>query len=280
MSVNTLLRMNKLFKRPEHPFNMANDGLTTYAEWQYEQGEVTIENYLRFATKEEMFKDKVVLDIGCGAGGKTMYYAKLGVERIVGLDILEKYRADSQELAKKLGVEDKFEFVCADSANTGFAENTFDTVIMNDAMEHVDDPGGTLKEVYRILKPKGRLYVNFPPYSHPYGAHVQDVIGIPYVQKLFSEQTMIDAYKELVKDKPDAAERLEFRFSVGEDGKEHNSYCNKMSIKWFNNLLKENNYNKLYYYEQPIRKYVTPLARIPGVKEFFTRMVVAVLEKK
>ena len=38
MSVKLLKALNKLFPLPVHPFNLQNDGVTTYAKWQYEKG--------------------------------------------------------------------------------------------------------------------------------------------------------------------------------------------------------------------------------------------------
>ena len=58
---------------------------------------------------------QVVLDIGCGAGGKSLYYASRGAKEVIGVDILEKYRAESAALAKELGHAERFRFVCADA---------------------------------------------------------------------------------------------------------------------------------------------------------------------
>ena len=67
-----LIKINKLFKPVVHPFNLNNDGVKTYAMWQFEKGEDTIKNYLGFSDKKDMFEGKTVLDIGCGAGGKSL----------------------------------------------------------------------------------------------------------------------------------------------------------------------------------------------------------------
>jgi 2-polyprenyl-3-methyl-5-hydroxy-6-metoxy-1,4-benzoquinol methylase len=141
---NILLFLNKFFKPPVHPFNLSNEGGSSYAEWQYEKGARTIELYMPNTSAEEMFSGKTVLDIGCGAAGKSLYYASLGARRVVGLDVLERYRGEALEHARRKGFEDRFEYVCADAAETGFADGEFDTVIMNDAVEHVARPEAVL----------------------------------------------------------------------------------------------------------------------------------------
>lgn len=279
MMTKLLLALNRLFPRPVHPLNLQTEGKKSYAMWQYEQGATTIAFYRERYTTDEMFRDKVVLDVGCGAGGKTMYYASLGAERVVGMDIVAHYKEDSEALARELGFTDKFEFVLGDAGHTGFPDNTFDTIIMNDAMEHVARPDEILAEARRILKPGGRLYVNFPPIHHPFGAHLQDLIGIPWVHLLFSEATLVDAYKQLCEKVPDGADRVAFRISTNEQGKEYFSYINHMTIKWFHRLQAECGMRTIYYREVPLRKFLKPLAKFPLTKEGFMKMVVCVFEK-
>ena len=95
-----LLAANRLFPLPVHPFNLQNEGKESYAMWQYRRGADTIAFYRQRYTLEEMFQGKRVLDIGCGAGGKTMYYAAQGVEHIYGMDIVAGYRQQAEELAQ------------------------------------------------------------------------------------------------------------------------------------------------------------------------------------
>lgn len=273
------MTVNKLFKLPVHPFNLNNEGKKTYSQWQYEKGIDTIKFYLKHNTVDEMFKDKVVLDIGCGAGGKTIYYASKGVKEITGIEILEKYRNEAENLAKNYNLQDKFKFVQGDASNMPFEDEIFDTIIMNDAMEHVDQPEMVLRECYRVLKKNGKLYLNFPPYNHPYGAHLSDAIGIPWVHVFFSEKTLINTYKELVKNLPDGAERIDFRISKKQDGREYFSYINKMSIKRANNILQNSDFELEYYSEEPLRSFFKYPARIPFLKEYLVKMVVCVLRK-
>ena len=279
LPVKICMSLNQLFPMQVHPFNLNNDGVKSYAEWQYDKGIDTIKLYLKTTNTQKMFKNKKVLDIGCGAGGKTVYYASQGVSEIVGLEILEKYEEEALKLAEDKGFKDVFTFTSQDAAKTNFADNTFDTIIMNDAMEHVDEPAKVLDECYRILKKGGKLYLNFPPYNHPYGAHLSDAIAMPWVHVFFSDQTMIEAYKELVKGLPDGKDRIKFRIDTNNQGEEYFSYINHMSIKRYNSILNLSPFKVKYYSEEPLRNMLKPLAKLPFVKEFFVKMVVSVLEK-
>lgn len=273
---NLLIKINKSFKPVVHPFNLQNDGVKTYSLWQFEKGKDTIANYLSFTNEKEMFEDKVVLDVGCGAGGKSLYYASKNAKLVHGVDIVESYENEANQLAHSLGLSDKFKFSIADASKLHFDDNSFDTIIMNDAMEHVDDPEGVLQEVLRVLKPTGLLYINFPPYNHPFGAHLSDAIFIPWVHLFFSDKTLIKAYKKLVSNLPDGNDRINFRIS-SKNGEEYFSYINKMSIKRFNKILKKFDITPMFYKEMPLRNILKPFAKLPFLKEYFVKMVVCVI---
>ncbi len=273
-------KINRLFPLPVHPFNLQNQGVKSYGEWQFEKGRETIRFYLDRVKLEDMFKDKTVLDIGCGAGGKTLYYASQGAKKVYGVDIVSRYENDAKKLARDKGLESRFQFVLGDASKLDFEDGFFDVIIMNDAMEHVDEPLKVLKECYRVLKKNGRLYLNFPPYYHPFGAHLSDAVGIPWVHVLFRDKTLVPLYKDLVKNLPDGKERINFRISENKRGEEYFSYINKMTIKRFNKILRNTDYNVIYYNEVPLRNFMKPLAAIPFLKEGFVKMVVCILEKK
>ena len=278
MSVKALLFFNKFFSLPLHPFNMQNDGVKSYSKWQYEKGIETIKFYLEFCDIDEMFKDKDVLDVGCGAAGKSLYYLSQGAKSDTGIDVVKSYEAEAYALQEELGLTG-FKFLVGDVAHTDFPDNSFDSIIMNDAMEHVDKPDEVLKEIYRILKPGGKFYVNFPPYNHPYGAHLSDAIGIPWVHLFFSDKTLIEGYKQLVKDLPDGENRIKFRISEDKNGNEYFSYINKMTIKRFNSLLKNTAFKRNYYKEVPLRNMFSKFSSKKIFKDCLVKMVVAVLEK-
>ena len=270
-SVALLEKINKLFPPVEHPFNLQNQGKQTYAQWQFQWGKKTVAFFTPRFTPQEIFSGKTVLDMGCGASGKSLYYISIGAEQVVGVDVVEHYKKEAEDFAAQLGYQDKFRFLLGDALNLGLPENTF--------MEHIYDPKGALQEALRVLKPGGRIYINFPPYYHPTGAHMSDVIGIPWVHLFFSEKTLIAAYKDLVRGLPDEQDRLALRFSTDENGRETISYINKMTIRRFHRILKELKLTPYWYREIPLRSYLTPLAKLPVLKEMFVKMCACVIEK-
>lgn len=273
-----LLALNRLFKAPVHPFNLQNDGVKSYAMWQFEKGAETIKFYLKNCSADEMFQGKTIADIGCGAAGKTLYYASLGAKKVYGVEILEKYKSEADALAEKLGFADKFQFIAADAAALPFPDNSIDTLIMNDAMEHVDRPEEVLSEVLRVLSPGGRLYVNFPPYHHPFGAHLSDAIYIPWVHLFFPEKVLIETYKHLVSPLPDGKDRIQFRIAGDKD--QYFSYINHMTVKRFEKILAKQKLTPAYLKYEPLRSFFAPFTRLPILREMFIKMVVCVIEKK
>ncbi|MCL1924840.1 MAG: class I SAM-dependent methyltransferase [Defluviitaleaceae bacterium] len=278
LKVDIIEDLNGLFPLPKHPFNMENEGKLSYAKWQFTKGAKALEYFSEYSNTLEMFQNKTVLDIGCGPAGKSLYYATQGAQKVIGLDILDKYKSSAEDLAKELKLTNKFSFIVGDSANIPLDSNSIDTVIINDAMEHVENPLKTIKESLRVLKKGGKLYINFPPYFHPYGAHLSDAISMPWVHMIFNEETLIKAYKKQVKDLPDGVDRINFRISE-KNGREHFSYINKMTVHRFNNILDKLNINPDYYKEVPLKKALSPFKKVPYVREMLIKMVVCVIEK-
>ena len=279
MSASLIKFTNKIFKKQPHPFNMNNEGIKTYAEWQFEKGGETIKHFLSKYSEKEMFEGKDVLDMGCGAAGKSLYYVKCGAKHVTGVDIVKHYEEESRVMAEKLGYSDRFTFICASAYELPFPDNSFDTIIMNDFVEHVNDPERALLESLRLIRPGGRVFINFPPYYHPFGYHMSDAINMPWVHVFFREKAIIKAYKELIKGLPDEESRLDFRFSKDEKGNDRYTYINKMTIKRFKKITKKNNINPEYYNEVPLRGFLKPLAKFPLTKEFFVKMAVCTISK-
>ena len=115
--------------------------------------------------KIELYVDingKKCLDLGCGTGGISVAFAKSG-GNIVSIDskdthplLLKIARARAKE--EKVGLQ----IVCADGQKSPFHDEVFDIIICNDVIEHVSKPPQLAKEISRLLKPNGILYLTAP----------------------------------------------------------------------------------------------------------------------
>ncbi|MFC1964499.1 methyltransferase domain-containing protein [Chloroflexota bacterium] len=104
-----------------------------------------------------------VLDIGCSQGIVSILLARVG-KKVTGIDI----NGDSIEYAKKeLAAEsdstrEQLNFIYGDTLQQGFEENSFDTVIMGQFIEHVPEPEAFLELARRVCKPDGRVIITTP----------------------------------------------------------------------------------------------------------------------
>ncbi len=97
-----------------------------------------------------------VLDIGCGFGRHLSHLKKAGPR--VGID------AGLPGLTKGRQLFPEISFTCGSAFELPFLQNCFDTVVMIDVIEHLSDAPKAMREVCRIIKPGGTLFLQTPNY--------------------------------------------------------------------------------------------------------------------
>lgn len=85
-----------------------------------------------------------LLDVGCGAKPYAPLFAAK-VDSHVGLDLATSPHDQST-------VD-----IYADAASLPFADNSFDTVLCTEVLEHLPEPCRAIDELHRVLKPNGRI---------------------------------------------------------------------------------------------------------------------------
>jgi len=102
-----------------------------------------------------------VVDLGSGAGIDCLLASKkVGpAGRVIGVDMTEEMIERARANAQKASA-DNVEFVLADIENLPLKDNSADLVISNCVINLAPDKDKVFKEVHRILKVGGRMYVS------------------------------------------------------------------------------------------------------------------------
>ncbi|GAC1447428.1 MAG: hypothetical protein NVSMB9_29560 [Isosphaeraceae bacterium] len=106
----------------------------------------------------EVTLGQVVLDIGSGAGMDSLLAARrVGPSgKVVGVDVTEAMLEKARRNAALLGLAN-VEFHRAEADRLPAADGTVDVVISNGVFNLCLDKPGVLAEIFRVLKPGGRL---------------------------------------------------------------------------------------------------------------------------
>jgi ubiquinone/menaquinone biosynthesis C-methylase UbiE len=102
-----------------------------------------------------------VLELGCGTGVFTRYFAESRCELVaidISPDLLERARSRLGLSEVRLRVED--------AEQLSFADATFDRVVGSSVLHHLDLQRA-LAEIYRVLKPGGRMAFAEPNMLNP-----------------------------------------------------------------------------------------------------------------
>jgi SAM-dependent methyltransferase len=97
-----------------------------------------------------------VLDIGCGRGVLLDPLMELGFEAH-GIELTEE-AVDGADPRAEIRI-------AGHVRDAGYADEFFEEIILWHVLEPLPDPGGTLKECCRIMKPGGRIIVSLPNFG-------------------------------------------------------------------------------------------------------------------
>src|SRR3990170_1416563 len=95
-----------------------------------------------------------VLDVGTGTGLVARELAARNL-RVVGLDQSPAMIRRGAVAVREAGLDERVRLVLGQGQALPFAEETFDSVTFTYLLRYVDDPGATLAELARVIRPGG-----------------------------------------------------------------------------------------------------------------------------
>lgn len=136
-----------------------------------------LKKYLEFGLKN----GQRIIECGSGPGYLlTRILEHLPDCRATALEI-DPYLLDILKTQSSAGEKQLFDVVAGSITNTGLPDNIFDTAIVRLVMEHIPDPEKALSELYRILKPGGKLII----VSNDFSLHLITYPSIPELDLLY-----------------------------------------------------------------------------------------------
>jgi len=154
-----------------------------------------------------------ILDVAAGTGTSSVALARSGAE-VIALDFSAGMVAEGRRKHKKI------EFIEGDAQRLPFPDNQFDAVSISFGLRNVADPKAALAEMFRVLKPGGRVVVcefSKPPiaiFRAGYWAYLQYIMPT-IVDRVSSNPAAYSYLAQSIKEWPDQGELSHWIRGVG-----------------------------------------------------------------
>jgi SAM-dependent methyltransferase len=260
------------------------DSMENYVNDRVEQ----ITEYQELFKPFVSFERKTVLELGCNKGYLLNSFLQHNNFQAIGAEI----NPEALEVAKE-NYGDKIEFVQTTPNSIPVPDQSVDIIYTIDTFEHLSQPNEILMECHRILRPGGKLLIHFSAWLTPYGAHLEDIIPMPWANSVFSMDTLLQVAAHLY-NSPDydvACYYVDQKTGKRKpnpflDKDQWDEFLNHITIRGFRKIIRQLPF-EIVHLENigfggkifKAGRLVGKLSQVPITEEFFTKATFAVLKK-
>jgi SAM-dependent methyltransferase len=125
------------------------------------------------------------LDAGCGRG----LYTRILIKRAQKVAALDYCKESIDVLKRRLARVSHLSLFVGSATDLPFENEQFDLVLHSEVLEHIDDDRKVLSELFRVLKPEGRLIISVPVPPAPIDdrAHVREGYTLEEISQLLQQ---------------------------------------------------------------------------------------------
>ena len=128
-----------------------------------------------------------ILEIGCAEAGLLKFYHERGAN-CSGIELSDTRYHNAKILNREIEINLFQADICIKESYEKNVLKSYDTIIIRDVIEHIEDKETALFNIFKLLKPGGKLFMSFPPKYCAYAGHQQtipNILGkVPYIHLL------------------------------------------------------------------------------------------------
>lgn len=173
------------------------------------------------------------LEVG-GEGGILGGLMAARVAHLISTDIVNSQSFYNGELVSLLKEKfarneeklplDKLEFLTADAQNLPFRDDWFDFCFSQNAFEHIPDPEQALREIVRVTRPSGLIYLMFDPlWTADSGSHFLHFIGEPWAHLIETDEQI--------------AQRMRVAGATSPEIDSYRTHMNRRSVNYYREMF-------------------------------------------
>lgn len=144
-------RWLKAQKYEEDYWRSVGSGVISGADWYQKKSRQLVDKLLKF--KSQKLENIMVLEIGTGPVGVISFFDQF---KCVSVDPLETYFSVKPEILKSRNRN--VHYLPGKGENLSFKNHVFDIVVLDNMLDHCENPELVLHEVSRVLRNKGLVY--------------------------------------------------------------------------------------------------------------------------